>query len=121
MLVERWAKGVLEKVEAGITEENLTFEIQGIRLDDFVLLTMPGEPFVEIGLEAKENSSAKVTMFAGYCNGIQAYWPSPKTINVGGMAVESAVKTYNNSAPPVAETAEIIVNDFSRLSHALVS
>jgi len=40
---------------------------------------------------------------------------------VGGMAVESAVKTYNNSAPPVAEAAEIIVNNFSRLSHALVS
>ena len=119
MLVERWAKGVLEKVEAGITEENLTFEIQGIRLDDFVLLTMPGEPFVEIGLEAKENSRAKVTMFAGYCNGIVAYWPSPKTINVGGMAVESAVKTYNNSAPPVSNAVEIIVQKFANVSDGL--
>ena len=97
----------------------MTFEIQGIRLDDFVLLTMPGEPFVEIGLEAKENSSAKVTMFAGYCNGIVAYWPSPKTINVGGMAVESAVKTYNNSAPPVSNAVEIIVQKFANVSDGL--
>ena len=65
MLVERWAKGVLDKAQSGITSEERTFQIQGFRLDDFVLLAMPGEPFVEIGLGAKQHSTAATTMFVG--------------------------------------------------------
>ena len=121
MLVERWAKGVLDKVQSGIASEELTFQIQGFRLDDFVLLAMPGEPFVEIGLGAKQHSTAATTMFAGYCNGLLGYWPTPETINQGGMAVSSAVKTYNNSAPPVAEAVEIIIENFSHLIDTLMS
>ena len=115
MLVERWARGVLEKVRKGVTREELAFEVQGFRLDDFVLLAMPGEPFVEIGLEAKRRSRAAVTLFAGYCNGLLAYWPTAETLKQGGMAAASAVKTYNNSAPPVAEAVQIISAGFDRL------
>ncbi len=121
MLVERWAKDVLDKVKSGVTSEELTFQIHGFCLNDFVLLAMPGEPFVEIGLGAKQHSTAAVTMFAGYCNGLLGYWPTPETINQGGMAVSSAVKTYNNSAPPVAEAVEIIIDEFSHLANALMS
>ena len=115
MLVERWARGVHEKVRKGIVNEELTIEIQGVRLDDFALLAMPGEPFVEIGLEAKRCSSAAVTMFAGYCNGLVAYWPTPETLRQGGMAAASAVKTYNNSAPPAIDAVQTIVGGFERV------
>jgi hypothetical protein len=114
-LVERWARGVVDKIKAGITQENLMFEIVGYRLDDFVLLAMPGEPFVEIGLGAKARSKAKYTMFGGYCNGVLAYWPTAETVAQGGMAVEAAVKSYNISAPPTFETVDIIVDEFGRL------
>ena len=75
-LVERWAQGVLEKVACGIERESLSFDITGFRLDDFALMCMPGEPFVEIGLAVKAASQARHTMFAGYCNGSLAYWPT---------------------------------------------
>lgn len=114
-LVERWAEGVAAKVKGGMTQERLTFEIIGFRLDDFVLLSMPGEPFVEIGLGTKQRSKAKHTMFSGYGLGVLAYWPSSETVKQGGMAVESSVKTYNISAPPVAETVENLVGEFGRL------
>jgi len=114
-LVERWAAGVVDRVQSGVTQESLTIEIIGIRLDDFVVLGMPGEPFVEIGLRAKRHSRATHTMFAGYCNGVLAYWPSAETVALGGMAVESSVITYNISAPPVVETVDIIVGEFAEL------
>ncbi len=114
-LVQRWAEGVVEKIKAGITQENLTFDISGYRLDDFVLLTMPGEPFVEIGLEAKARSKARHTMFAGYCNGVLAYWPTAETVRQGGMAVEASVRTYDISAPPTADAVAIIGEHFSQL------
>ena len=115
MLVERWARGVHDKVKQGLVREELCFDIQGLRIDDFALLAMPGEPFVEIGLEAKCCSSAAVTLFAGYCNGLIAYWPTPQTLRQGGMAAASAVKTYNNSAPPVTDAARIITSGFEQV------
>ena len=115
MLVERWARGVHEKVQSGIVNDELTIEVQGFRLDDFVLLAMPGEPFVEIALEAKRRSSAAVTFFAGYCNGLVAYWPTPETLEQRGMAAASAVKTYNNSAPPATGAVPIIVGAFEQV------
>ena len=115
MLVERWARGVHEKVRSGLEREELTIEVQGFRLDDFALLAMPGEPFVEIGLEAKRRSSAAVTLFAGYCNGLVAYWPTPRTLQQGGMAAASAVKTYNNSAPPETDAVRRIVGGFEQV------
>ena len=115
LLVKVWAEGVVDKVKAGIEQEAISFDIVGYRLDDFVLVGMPGEPFVEIGLSVKEHSNARHTMFAGYCNGTLAYWPTAETVARGGMAVESAVKSYNISAPPVAETADILVGEFGQL------
>ena len=118
-LVERWAAGVLDKVRDGITQETLTIEIIGIQLDDFLVLGMPGEPFVEIGLRAKGHSRLQHNLFAGFCNGVKAYWPTAETIRQGGMAVESSVITYNISAPPVEESADIIVAEFAQLLEEL--
>lgn len=64
---------MLEKVKAGELEHTLEYPIAGYRIDDFVFLSMPGEPFVGIQLGHKEHSRAKHTMFAGYANGILAY------------------------------------------------
>lgn len=115
IIMERWASGVLEKVRDGIKQENLSFEIVGYRIDDFVLLALPGEPFIEIALGAKERSNASHTMVAGYGNGNVGYLPCAETVAQGGMAVEASVKTYNISAPPVSETVDILVSEFGDL------
>ena len=115
LMTRRWTKTVLDKVEAGITREHLSFEIVGYRIDNFVFAGMPGEPFVEIGLGVKALSDSLVTLFAGYCNGVLAYWPSAETVRQGGMSVSSAVKSYHISAPPTADTVDIIVGAFAEL------
>ena len=115
LMMARWTKGVLEKVRAGVKQDELVFEIVGYRLDDFVLVALPGEPFVEIALGVKERSKATHTMVAGYGNGNVGYLPSAETVAQGGMAVEASVKTYNISAPPVSETVDIVVAEFGKL------
>jgi hypothetical protein len=132
-LVVRWAEGVRDKVsirsaldlevKADITRatlvssqiETLSYDLVGYRLDDFVLLGMPGEPFVEIALGARQRSKAQHTMFAGYVNGIQAYLPSRQTVRQGGMSVSSAVRTYNIPAPPTEAAVDTVVGEFGRL------
>lgn len=117
--VNDWAENVVGKIKSGLTHEILTFEIVGYRINDFVLVGMPGEPFVEIGLGVKELSKANHTMFAGYCNGTLAYWPTAEVVTHGEMtkhqAVDAAVKGYNISEPPVAETVDILVSEFGEL------
>ena len=108
----RWAQGVVDKIKAGDLEHMLEYPIAGYRIDDFVLLSMPGEPFVEIQLGAKARSKAEHTMFAGYANGVVAYIPVAKTIKQGGMSVSSAVRTYNIPAPPTESAVDDVVAAF---------
>jgi neutral ceramidase len=111
----RWAEGVLEKVKAGEVQHTLEYPLVGFRIDDFVLLGMPGEPFVEIQIGAKQRSQAKHTMFAGYANGILAYIPSAPTVRQGGMSVSSAVRTYNIPAPPVESSVDDVLSALGAL------
>ena len=115
----RWSKGVMEKVSTGITQPELNFQVVGYRLDDFVLISMPGEPFAEIGIGVKHKSKAKTTMFSGYGNGVLAYWPTADTVAKGGMAVEAAVKTYDIPSPPTFKTVDIIVSEISLMLQKL--
>ena len=109
----------MDKVLNGVKQPELNFEVVGYRLDDFVLISMPGEPFAEIGLAVKQNSKAKNTMFSGYGNGTLAYWPSADTVVNGGMAVEASVKTYDIPSPPTSKTVDIIVSEISLLLRTL--
>jgi hypothetical protein len=114
-LVVRWAEGVLEKVRAGDLEPSLEYPLVGFRIDDFVLLGMPGEPFVEIQLGVKQCSTAKHTMFAGYANGVLAYIPVAQTVRQGGMSVSSALRTYNIPTAPVESAADDVISAFGDL------
>ena len=118
-IVVRWARGVLEKVKSGMTQETISYPLIGYRIDDFVLLGMPGEPFVEIQIGAKQRSKAKHTMFAGYVNGVLGYIPTAETIRQGGMSVSSAVRTYNISAPPVESSVDDVVAALGELLEEL--
>lgn len=111
----RWAHGVLEKVKAGDVDHTLEYPLVGFRIDDFVLLGMPGEPFVEIQIGAKQRSNARHTMFAGYANGVLAYIPVAQTVRQGGMSVSSAVRTYNIPAPPVESSVDDVLGAFDKV------
>jgi hypothetical protein len=51
-------------------EKTVKVEVTGIRIGDFVMVTFPGEAFVQIGLNIKKMSPHKYTFVAGYTNEI---------------------------------------------------
>ncbi|MDQ1256027.1 MAG: hypothetical protein QG656_623 [Candidatus Hydrogenedentes bacterium] len=63
-------------------------EILGVRIGDFVLVTFPGEPSVQIGLDIKKNSPHECTFVAGCTNGYIYYAPTEEQLRNTGSAQE---------------------------------
>jgi len=66
---------------------SLEVEIQVIRIGDTVLVSMPGEPFAEIGVEIKQRSPFGETFFSGYSNGSAWYLPTAEAFEEGGYEI----------------------------------
>lgn len=91
----RWA-GMLAKRSRMRAERSRTYhgkshaelEIQAIRINEIVIVGMPGEPFVEIGLAIKAGSPFRHTLFSGYSNIGGSYIPMASAYPVGGYEVD---------------------------------
>jgi hypothetical protein len=61
--------------------------VQVVRLGEVALVALPGEPFVELGLELKERSPATHTFVIGYANDWIGYLTTPQAWQQGGYEV----------------------------------
>lgn len=86
---------------------------QAIRLGETVLVAVPLEPFVEIGLEVKTRSSAPRTFFSGFSNGHFNYMPTDAGIEEGGYEVDVS--------PFAAGSAELVTRSCLRAIDAVLS
>jgi hypothetical protein len=77
-----------QNVAAG--KRTLDVEVLGVRIADFVFVTFPGEPTVEIGLKIKKNSQHDFTFVAGYTNGYIYYAPTAEQLQNVGNAQEDS-------------------------------
>jgi len=75
-----------------VKEDWLEMEIQSLKIGDTVLLGLPVELFVEVGLSIKRKSPFKNTFMVGYANGYMGYVPSEKAWGEGGY--ETAVARF---------------------------
>lgn len=66
-------------------------EIQGIRIGDFVIVTLSAEPFSQIGLNIKANSPYRHTFIAGYSNGYLHYAPTSESYKEGGYEIMNCI------------------------------
>ena len=80
----RWARGVLAECEKPEHKTAETLPLQALRLGDALLVTTPGETFVEIGLAIKAASPLPDTFVLGYTNGYMGYLPTAKAFEEGG-------------------------------------
>jgi hypothetical protein len=55
---------------------------------EIAIMGMPGEPFVEFGLNFRDRSPAAASYFAGYCNGFHGYFPTIRAAVEGGYGAE---------------------------------
>jgi len=80
-------------------------EMQCIRIGDIALLSVPGEPFIEIGQEIVAGSPFAHTLFSGYSNGGFGYIPTREGFAEGG---------YETEATPFAPDAAQVLADWGR-------
>lgn len=79
-----------QATNAAAAKPTIDAEVLGLRIGDFVLVTFPGEPSVEIGLNIKQASPHEQTFVAGYTNGYIYYAPTAQQLNnVGGAQEDS--------------------------------
>jgi neutral ceramidase len=107
-------KRVEEREQGGAATEGrreAAVEVQGIRLGGTVLIGVPFELFVEVGLSVQARSPRPRTWVVGYANGSLGYMPSRQAYAEGGYEVVSA----RFAAQAVAALEEAMVGVASAL------
>lgn len=69
--------------------KSLSSEIQVVSLGDIALVSIPGELFVEYGLEIKKKSPSPHTFIIGYANDYVGYIPTLEAFQEGGYEVRT--------------------------------
>ena len=101
-----YAEAMMKKIEEGLSE-SLESEVQGVKLDETALVFLPGEVFIELGLEIMRRSPFKNTMIVGYSDGYVGYIPTPLDYKMAGYASTTAPKILQN--PPFTEDVGLIL------------
>jgi neutral ceramidase len=105
-----WAAEALEVVEAGVAVSHLSMEIAALRIGPLALIAMPGELFVEIGMNIKADSPFPLTAIVELANGSLAYLPTTEAYRKGGYETEFSAKVYGlymltDQTQPIIEQA----------------
>lgn len=99
---QRMAEETLVLIDRG--PRVMPAEVQVMRVGDLALVALPGEPFVELGLEIKRRSPAPYTFVVGYANDWVGYLPTQAAWEQGGYEVSLGPWT-----PIGAEGAPLLV------------
>ncbi len=89
--------------------QSVAVEVAGLRIGDFVVVTFPGEPFVQTGLNIKAASPSEHTFLAGYTNGYLHYAPVRESYGEGGYETMNCIL-----APEWQEIVELKMQEIIR-------
>ncbi len=111
--------GELERVEvfiawadqalAGETIKDAPAEVQVIAIGDYALVLLPGESFVEFGLDIKARSPKLRAITLAYSNGRPGYIPHRSAYPAGGYEVDEAFRYYGYPSCFAPEAGELLV------------
>jgi len=88
--------------------EGILTEVQAIALDDIVIVGLPGEVFVEFGLEIKKKSPFRHTIISELANESIGYIPTAKAFKEGGYDVVTSVMTPESGAKLVQASVDLL-------------
>jgi hypothetical protein len=100
-----WADELLSEPQ----DTSIDAEVMTIALGDIALVLLPGESFVEFGLEIKQRGASSQIMTLAYANGRPGYIPHRSAYPAGGYEVEEAYRYYGYPACFAPEAGELIV------------
>jgi hypothetical protein len=90
-------------------KSTIPLPMQCIRIGDTALLSIPGEPFIEISQRIVAGSPFRHTLFSGYSNGGFGYIPTKDAYPEGGYEIEAT--------PFAPDAADVLVDAALRLLH----
>jgi len=92
---QQWLADIEKAWEAGSPSPDTEVIIQAMRVGDAVFVALPGEVFVEIGLQIKARSGIEGLFTAAFCNDCQiGYVPTRSALDQGGYEVDDAPYYY---------------------------
>jgi hypothetical protein len=91
----------------------IEWELQAIRIGPAALLSVAGEPFIEISQRIAAASPFEHTLFSGYSNGGFGYIPTREAFAEGGYEIEAT--------PFSPDAADTLVNESLRLLRDLAA
>ena len=99
-----------ELLQVAEDREEREYEVMAMALGDAVLVSLPGEPFVEIGLRIKRELSPRTpTLVVSNANGSAGYIPNRFNFGRGGY------ETQPRSSPNSVATADILLDTVKSL------
>ncbi|MFH1909504.1 MAG: hypothetical protein ABIL11_19345 [Chloroflexota bacterium] len=85
---EQWARGLVDAVKHGLPTCELY--VQGLRVNDIVIVGINAEVFFETGLTIRAQSPFKDTFVLGFTNGMIAYLPRAEDYPPGGWKLDAS-------------------------------
>lgn len=121
-----WTERMFEAMQAHELCPNVDAEVQAFHIGDLVIVGVPGEYFVELGLQIKEgiktatgdggnNGTVRQVMISGFTNGNVGYIPARRAYPKGGYEVADAYRYYGYPAAIAPEGGEAIVTSGVKL------
>lgn len=112
-----WTERMFEAMQDNELMPTVNAEVQVIRVGNLVVVGVPGEYFVELGLQIKEGiqqgapqgKGVQQVMISGFTNGNVGYIPARRAYPNGGYEVAEAYKYYGYPAALAPEAGEQIV------------
>lgn len=101
----------------GVEPKTLAAELTAVRIGNTVLLSFPGEVFVEIALDIRNRSRFARTMFLGLANDYVGYLPTAEADAAAGYEVVAA-RVKPEAAAILTDGAVNLVNSLSERSFA---
>lgn len=94
-------------------QRELAMPVQALRIGPAILVAIPGELFVELGLAIRQSQRNLQVFLVGYANGSWGYLPNRNAFGQGGYEVETSIFNEN--------MGEALVDGASQLVRSLVS
>jgi hypothetical protein len=118
-----WHAGWARKTERWLVEGTAPTlregRIHAIRIGDGVIVSGPGEVFSEIGMAVKERSPGTPTMYAGFTNGLIAYFATAAEYAYGGYEADYSCRGHGNPSHVAPECELILVETGVRAAESL--
>ncbi len=114
-----WARNTETSLLDGTAPTYREGRIHAIRIGDGVIVSGPGEVFTEIGMAVKERSPGRPTMYAGFTNGLIAYFFTAAEHAHGGYEVDLSRRGHGNPSHVAPECERLLVETGVRAAEEL--